>query len=105
MVYGEQAFPEGKQTMTGLRREIWYQGHVQGVGFRYTVAGIARQFAVTGFVQNLPDGRVHLVCEGASSDLKLFLAEVAERMQPFIRSTQDDCRPATGQFSRFEIRH
>jgi acylphosphatase len=91
--------------MTRQRREVWYQGHVQGVGFRYTVAGIARRYPITGFVRNLPDRRVHVVCEGSDDDLKQFLADIAERMEPFIRDLQQDCRPETGQFSRFEIRH
>ena len=90
--------------MANLRREIWYQGHVQGVGFRYSVAQIARRYPVTGFVRNLPDGRVHLVCEGLDVDVGQFVAEVAEKMQVFIRDTQEDSRPGTGQFSRFEIR-
>jgi acylphosphatase len=90
--------------MSGVRREIWFQGHVQGVGFRYTVAHLARRFPITGFVRNLPDGRVHLVCEGVDVDVDQFVAEIADRMQMFIRDTQEDSRPGTGQFSRFEIR-
>jgi acylphosphatase len=92
-------------TMTGQRHEIWYQGHVQGVGFRYIAASIARQFDVTGFVQNLPDGRVYLVVEGEPGEVSQFLAEVRARMEHFIRDTSADRRPATGQFTRFEIRH
>ena len=91
--------------MARQRREVWYHGHVQGVGFRFTVAGIARRYPITGFVCNLPDGRVQVVCEGSDGDLKQFLADIAERMEPFIRDAQQDCRPETGQFSRFEIRH
>ena len=91
--------------MTGIRREIWYQGHVQGVGFRYTAASAARQFDVTGFVRNLPDGRVHLVVEGESEEVERFLAEIRARLGYFIRDAMEDRRPATGQFGRFEIRH
>jgi acylphosphatase len=43
------------------RREVHYSGHVQGVGFRYTTRSIARGYEVTGFVQNLEDGRVSRV--------------------------------------------
>ena len=90
--------------MTNLRREIWYQGHVQGVGFRYTVAQIARQYPVTGYVRNLPDGRVHLLCEGQGDDLQQFLDDVADRMQHFIQATKEDRRPALGNLHSFEIR-
>ena len=47
------------------QREVYYSGRVQGVGFRYTVRSLASRMAVTGFVKNLPDGRVHLVVEGS----------------------------------------
>ena len=59
-------------------RRVLYEGHVQGVGFRYATKNIARGFEVTGTVRNLPDGRVQL--EAASHDpaeLDAFLAEIA----------------------------
>ena len=49
------------------RREVYFSGRVQGVGFRYTVRMVASRFAVTGFVKNLPDGRVQLVAEGLTN--------------------------------------
>jgi acylphosphatase len=85
-------------------REVWYSGHVQGVGFRYTVLGLARRWDVTGYVRNLVDGRVHLVAEGEPDALDEFLEAVAHRMQGYIRDTLHDRRPATGQFREFELR-
>ncbi len=87
------------------RRQVFYSGHVQGVGFRYTARRIAGRFAVTGFVRNLPDGRVELVAEGTAEELTAFLNEVGERLATNIRSTAVDRRPASGEFSSFEIRH
>jgi len=46
------------------RRRLYYSGHVQGVGFRYTCQSLARGFDVAGYVRNLPCGRVELVVEG-----------------------------------------
>jgi acylphosphatase len=86
------------------RREVYYSGHVQGVGFRYTVAGIAKRFDVTGCVCNLADGRVELIAEGVPAELDGFVAAVADRMQGFIRDGQPARSPATGQFSDFSIR-
>ena len=85
-------------------REVWYAGHVQGVGFRYTVLGLARRWDVTGYVRNLPDGRVYLVAEGDSLELDEFLEAVAQRMEGCIRDTRQDRRPATGQFGGFVLR-
>jgi acylphosphatase len=40
------------------------QGRVQGVGFRYAVLSEAKSLGLTGFVENLPDGSVHVEAEG-----------------------------------------
>ncbi len=87
------------------RREVSYAGHVQGVGFRDTVRCLASGFRVTGYVRNLDDGRVQLVAEGAADELTRFQAAIAARMADYIRRTGVDSRPATGEFSGFEIRH
>jgi acylphosphatase len=87
------------------RRQIFYSGHVQGVGFRYTTRQIAGDYAVTGFVRNLPDGRVELVAEGTEAELTAFLAAIDERLGSYIRSTAVDRRGATGEFSSFQITH
>jgi acylphosphatase len=87
------------------RRTVYYSGHVQGVGFRYTTHSIARGHHVTGYVRNLPDGRVELVAEGAPREIDTFLEEVRERFGSFIRYERLDSGPATGEFSGFEIRH
>lgn len=84
--------------------EVWYSGRVQGVGFRYTTWSIARGFAVTGYVENLPDQRVHLVVEGTAQQVQQFLGEVADRMSGYIREVKSDHRPATGLYRDFEIR-
>jgi acylphosphatase len=87
------------------QREVHYAGSVQGVGFRYTVRSLAARFDVTGFVRNLPDGRVHLVVEGAADEVVVFLDAVRAEMTTYIRDVQETTRPATGRFHAFEIRH
>jgi acylphosphatase len=87
------------------RRTVYYSGHVQGVGFRYTTHSIAGNHKVSGYVRNLPDGRVELVAEGAPRDIRGFLEEVRERFGSFIRDERADTGPATGEFSRFDIHH
>lgn len=87
------------------RRTVCYSGHVQGVGFRYTAHSIARNHEVTGFVRNLPDGRVELVAEGQRSDIDRFLADVRERLSNHIGDERSDVGPATAEFMGFDIRH
>ena len=87
------------------RWEAWYTGHVQGVGFRYTTRSVARGYAVDGFVQNLPDGRVHVVVEGQASEVSGFMAEVERQLGHFIREVRKDKLSANGEFAGFEVRH
>ncbi len=87
------------------RRVVHFQGHVQGVGFRYTTARIAAQFTVEGYVQNLPDGRVVLVAEGAGEELDRFLAEVEIELGRHVRQQNTVKSAATGEFSGFGIRY
>ena len=87
------------------RFTVYYTGHVQGVGFRYTASSIARGHDVTGCVRNLPDGRVELIAEGERGATNAFLEQVRERLSNHIRDERTDIGPATGEFTTFEIRH
>ena len=61
-----------------IARQVFYEGRVQGVGFRFTVKQIARGFDVVGWVRNLDDGRVELQCSGESSEVEAFLEDISE---------------------------
>lgn len=86
------------------RRHVFYSGHVQGVGFRYTAARIASGFRVTGFVRNLPDGRVELVAEGEPEELTGFLDRLAASMERNVTDAEVRGGQAIGEFSDFDIR-
>ena len=86
------------------RRDVHYQGRVQGVGFRYTVCNIARRHPVVGFVQNLANGQVRLVAEGNSACLDDFLAEIDDAMAGNITTRLVDKPPAKGEFNGFDVR-
>jgi acylphosphatase len=86
-----------------IRAEVFFSGRVQGVGFRYTVRNVASSFDVTGFVKNLPDGRVQLIAEGTADVVDRFVEAVAEAMGGFIRETQMQQSAATGTFSTFDV--
>ena len=92
------------KSSTLQRREVFYSGNVQGVGFRYTTQHLAGRHEVTGFVRNLPDRRVHVVVEGAMSEIRSFLDDVSRTMDHYIRKTEVREIDATGEFGGFEVR-
>ncbi|MBI5765046.1 MAG: acylphosphatase [Planctomycetes bacterium] len=87
-----------------IRKTVHYSGRVQGVGFRYSTCQIAVGHDVTGYVKNLPDGRVELVVEGLSKDVTRFLTTVAAELSLHIRGAEAAESPGTGEFSGFDVR-
>ena len=69
-------------------RDIWYAGHVQGVGYRAQVLGLARGYDVTGYVQNLTDGRVYLHAEGDEGEVEAFTDQIAKSLDGHIRGEE-----------------
>lgn len=55
--------------MEKSRLEAFVYGIVQGVGFRYFVRTHAIRLNLTGFVENLWNGAVHVVAEGEKENL------------------------------------
>ena len=51
-------------------------GHVQGVGMRYYVQRRALDLGLSGYAENLADGRVEVVAEGNREDLELLLVRM-----------------------------
>jgi acylphosphatase len=59
-----------------VAKRVFYEGRVQGVGFRYSVRSIATGYEVVGWVKNLIDGRVELEVQGEASEVEDFLAAI-----------------------------
>ncbi len=90
------------------RRRVIYHGRVQGVGFRYTVQAISRQFPVTGYVRNLPDGTVEVLVDADDVTFERFHAEIQRAFAGNIRDaviSKVEVDTASEDFTRFEIRH
>src|SRR5206468_10578902 len=75
-------FRKGRRDVAGLRimvaKRVYYEGHLQGFGFRFSVKSIATGFVVVGWVKNLFDGRVELEVQGEETEVKAFLEAILE---------------------------
>jgi acylphosphatase len=49
-------------------------GHVQGVGYRWFVRGLATDAGLTGSARNQPDGRVEVVLQGEAGAVSSVVA-------------------------------
>ncbi len=56
--------------MKSRRVHVWITGRVQGVFFRAYTRDAAHLIGVTGWVRNLPDGRVEAVFEGDAEKIE-----------------------------------
>lgn len=87
-----------------IRKRVLVSGEVQGVFFRDTCRRVAGQQGVTGWVRNLPDGRVEAVFEGDPHSVER-MVRWTRRGPAHARVTgiavQDE--PAEG-FAAFEVR-
>ena len=70
------------------RWHLYLSGAVQHVGLRYTALYLCRGLGLTGWVKNLPDGRVELEIQGDVSSLRRFYIEL--KSQPHIRVAHAD---------------
>jgi len=86
--------------------QVFYEGNVQGVGFRWTVRHAATGFDVTGWVRNLPDGRVELQVTGEEDEVRAFLDRIAQGELHALIHNQTENKLETRVKTRgFEIRH
>ena len=86
------------------RIEAFYSGQVQGVGFRFTVERLAVELDIRGWVKNIADGRVCLVCEAEEEALKDLLGRIKDRFSVYISDIDLCWLAATGEFPDFQIR-
>ena len=86
--------------------QVFYEGRVQGVGFRWSVRHIAKGFDLTGWVRNLIDGRVEMQVKGGEDEVRAFLEAIAEsELRAHIRKTTENKLATPVEANGFEIRH
>ncbi|MFT4006009.1 MAG: acylphosphatase [Lacrimispora sp.] len=52
-----------------IRKHIFVDGRVQGVGFRFRTQHYAAGLGLTGWVRNLDDGRVEMELQGTEEEM------------------------------------
>ena len=60
------------------RLRLRFVGQVQGVGFRWTSAGVARDLGLTGWVKNELDGSVTAEIQGSAAHVGAFFSQMLE---------------------------
>jgi acylphosphatase len=86
--------------------QAFYEGNVQGVGFRWSVRQTAKGFDITGSVRNLRDGRVELQATGEEEEVRAFLEAILQsELRAHIKKHSETPLSNPPAFRGFEIRH
>jgi len=90
-----------------IRAKIVVEGNVQKVGYRDFVQKVARKLGVKGYVENLRDGTVQIVCEAEEAVLNGFVEGINVK-DDFIKVEKVpvvERSEATSEFDFFEIKY
>lgn len=79
-----------------MRIHAFASGKVQGVWFRQFVKDTADSIGLSGWIRNLPDGRVECLAEGDNDDIGKFL-ELLKKGSPDSNVEKIDCEEIAGK--------
>jgi acylphosphatase len=89
--------------MASVRAHLFVTGYVQGVFFRHSMAQLARTAGATGWVRNLPDGRVEAVIEGEEDSVgRLVEWSKTGPAHATVERVELEWEPVSGEFSAFQ---
>jgi acylphosphatase len=94
-----------QDSVATVRAEAYVSGRVQGVFFRQFTKDAAIKIGLTGYTQNLPDGRVRVVAEGDRRSVEMLLEKL--RTGPRFSNIENldvTWQEPTGEFVDFHIR-
>lgn len=86
-----------------MQLHIFFSGKVQGVFMRARTKELADNFGTTGWIKNLPDGRVELLAEGTKENLENLLKQLKPKFA--ITKTEIQWPDDDNQFKEFTIRY
>ncbi|CAD7769143.1 Acylphosphatase [Candidatus Methanoperedenaceae archaeon GB50] len=88
--------------MAVKRATILVSGDVQQTGYRDRAIEIGKRLNLSGYAENLPDGRVRIVAEGEEESLNKFLSDVDIKNALInVERIDHSISDATGEFSDF----
>ena len=89
------------------RIEVVVKGDIQKVDYRDSVQKIARSLDVKGYVENLRDGNVFMVCEGEDENISKFVGGIDIRKHfTHVREVEITKESDyTGEFEYFDIKY
>ena len=80
------------------------RGRVQKAGYRDYIDEVAFDLDLKGYVKNLPDRSVEVICEGEREKIERFIDKIRIRQYPIsVEDIEVDYSDATGEFRDFEI--
>ena len=86
------------------RAQVLISGRVQGVFYRAYTRDQARIRGLTGWVRNLPDGRVYAVFEGDREKIESILAWCRQGPQfAAVDEVETEWQPYQGEFQDFSV--
>lgn len=88
-------------------KRYFVSGTVQGVGYRYFVQRTALWLGVSGYVRNLPDGRVEVYATGTPASLASLRQQLERGPEgaSVDEVTEEDTALETGLVHLFSIKH
>ena len=85
------------------RAHVFYSGSVQGVGFRYTVRGLASESNLKGWVKNLRDGRVEMIAEGEKEAVEELIKQIDDHFSGYVTNKEIHYEKPSSNLPDFSI--
>ena len=87
-----------------VRQHLLFAGYVQGVGFRFEVMCLAEKLGLTGWVKNLPDGRVEAEIQGGEDRIAFLVQYMRSLKRLCVESVEAETLPPVPEEKGFMVR-